>query len=218
MTAVTPESDVFPSSHYVQRKEELTQKTLTLGSGRVLSYLEEGPTGGIPVIALHGGCTGKEMFIFEKPIEGVRLFTIDRPGYGTSTNVDWRQPEPYSLETAVADIKEFVQKLELNDIVVVGYSSGATWAINLAAALPEQVRACVALAARCDVHHAQASDELRAASAHGDQYPTEALFSGVCDGAWSRGSFLGCCCACTWDWGAALVMVSVPPRTLCRSC
>lgn len=205
-SSVTPGDTVCPSPQYLKRKEALAPKTLVLECGRTLSYIDDGPADGVPVLAIHGGCSGKEVFLFDEPIPGVRLLSIDRPGYGGSTDVDWREPQPYLIRDAIMDVQEFIKHLQLDAIIVIGWSSGAMWALQTAAALPQRVRACIALASRCDIHHTQATDQLKEAAAQGESYPRMSLFDGACEGAWSRGSFLGCCFACTWDWGATLLM------------
>lgn len=62
-------------------------RVVTLGDGRRIAYAEWGRTDGRPIVLFHG-MPGSRLFCpDEKETEraGVRLITIDRPGYGRSS-------------------------------------------------------------------------------------------------------------------------------------
>lgn len=66
---------------------------------------------------------------------GVRLVTVDRPGYGQS------DPKPGSSVLGVAaDLRQLVTDRELSPVTAVGISAGGPYALGLAAHAPDDIR------------------------------------------------------------------------------
>ena len=111
-------------------------RTIRLRDGRVLAYSEWGDLTGRPVALLHGTpgsrliCPDEEATV----AAGVRLLTVDRPGYGLSdphagrTVLDW-----------VDDFIELTERLALPPCPVIGWSGGGPYALALGFRLPDRI-------------------------------------------------------------------------------
>jgi pimeloyl-ACP methyl ester carboxylesterase len=111
--------------------------TIHLRDGRALAYEEWGDSEGRPVFLFHGS-PGSRLFRPNQEVTAsshVRLFTVDRPGYGRSdpdpgrTMLDWAD-----------DVAELANALEIDRFAVVGTSSGSPYALACAVKLPARVR------------------------------------------------------------------------------
>ncbi len=115
---------------------------ITLPDSRTLAYAEYGDPGGWPLFFFHG-IPGSRLF--RPPDEvtaqmGVRLITMDRPGYGLSTFqpgrafIDWPR-----------DVAALADHLGIDRFAVAGHSGGGPYAAVCAWALPERVRGAALL-------------------------------------------------------------------------
>lgn len=89
-------------------------------NGITLSYIKEG--NGNPIILLHGN--GEDRHIFDELIDKLKIkftvYAIDSRNHGNST-----KSEDYSYETMAEDIHQFIEKLELRNVSLIGFSDGA---------------------------------------------------------------------------------------------
>jgi pimeloyl-ACP methyl ester carboxylesterase len=111
---------------------------MKLADGRTLAYSEWGDLRGSPLVLLHGEPGSRLMCpdVDATEAAGVRLITIDRPGYGRS------DPRPdRTLLSWVDDWVELADHLELPSCPVVGWSGGGPYALACAYRLPERVPA-----------------------------------------------------------------------------
>lgn len=108
-------------------------------NGMSLYYAEHGE--GEPVIVLHGGLGGSEMFAPALPELAARrrAITVDLQGHGRTPDVD----RPIRLETCADDVAALIRHLGLERVDVVGYSFGAGVGLRLAIQHPELVRKLV---------------------------------------------------------------------------
>jgi pimeloyl-ACP methyl ester carboxylesterase len=114
----------------------IADETLLLEDGRVLAWAEWGDPRGRPLVFLH--CSpGSRLFCPDEAAtaaEGVRLITVDRPGYGGS--------DP-SLDPTLAafarDIARLVDHLWLGRVGLMGWSAGGQHATAAAALLGDRV-------------------------------------------------------------------------------
>jgi pimeloyl-ACP methyl ester carboxylesterase len=108
-----------------------------LPDGRRIEYREFGDPSGVPAMYLHGTpSSGSEGQWLDRPTRahGVRLVSIDRPGYLRS------EAGPDRSFTSVArDIGAAAEALELSRFAVVGFSSGGGYAVATAHVLPDRV-------------------------------------------------------------------------------
>src|SRR4051794_22849903 len=113
----------------------LIDSTMRLRDGRTLAYAEYGDPIGTPVIYLHGTPASRLLYwAANMPAAGIRLISIDRPGYGRSdfhTNweiLDWP-----------ADVAQLVDALAIEHFAVMGISGGGPYAAACAFGLPTRV-------------------------------------------------------------------------------
>lgn len=85
-----------------------------------LNYTQSGK--GEPVILLHGN--GEDLHIFDQLVNKLNahftVYAIDSRNHGESSKT-----EDFSYETMVEDIFQFIQNLQLKDVLIVGFSDGA---------------------------------------------------------------------------------------------
>ncbi len=120
---------------------KILHRELSTSQGKVAlldsnpSYGNNAPT----VIFIHGHCTKKEFFRnqIEAPLfANYRLIAVDLPGYGKSEPPKDPQ-DVYNFPGFAGVVAELIGILELNNIVVVGWSLGGHVALELTAFLPQ---------------------------------------------------------------------------------
>ena len=119
-------------------REPRVDESITLRDGRALAYAEWGDQAGRPVVLFHGGGNSRLLCpdVAATRMAGVRLITIDRPGYGRSdprsdfTLLDW-----------VDDYAEFGELVGLPPCPIVAWSNGGPYALACAARIPDRVPA-----------------------------------------------------------------------------
>ena len=104
-------------------------------------YYEEHGTGGTPLVLLHGGMAGGEIFAGLAPAlaEGRRVIVPDLQGHGRTADID----RPLRPEHLAGDIAGLIGHLGLERADVMGYSLGSMVALRLALDHPELVRRLV---------------------------------------------------------------------------
>ena len=111
-------------------------RVVTLRDGRRMAYAEWGRMDGRPVVLFHG-MPGSRLFCPDEEATesvGVRLITIDRPGYGMSS------PHPgRTLLDWVSDYVEWIGLVGLAPCPIVGWSGGGPYALACAVHSPECV-------------------------------------------------------------------------------
>ena len=109
--------------------------SISLRDGRDLAYAEWADPDGQPVVLLHGSPGSRLMCPdLEATAEaGVRLISVDRPGYGRS------DPKPgRSTKDFVSDLTQLCDQLQLGSCTVCGWSGGGGYALACAWADPER--------------------------------------------------------------------------------
>lgn len=105
-----------------------------------LNYIQEGQ--GDPLILLHGN--GEDLQIFDKLISKLKkqftVYAIDSRNHGSSTRT-----EDFSYETMAEDIHQFIEKLELKHLSVIGFSDGAIISLLLTLKYPQTFKKMVLL-------------------------------------------------------------------------
>jgi pimeloyl-ACP methyl ester carboxylesterase len=118
-----------------------------LADGRDLAWRDFGTSDGAPVVALHGSPGSHSNFApvaYAAAREGVRLIALDRPGYGHST-FDPRR----TYERSAADIGELADHLNLEELGVLGWSSGGPNAASCARYLGGRILGCAIVSGPC---------------------------------------------------------------------
>jgi pimeloyl-ACP methyl ester carboxylesterase len=124
-------------------------EVLALADGRQLAWSEWGDPRGSPVVFLHP-CPGSRLLCPDPgatAAAGVRLITVDRPGYGRSDPV----AEP-TLAGFAFDLERLLDHLWLGQVRVVGWSCGGQYAAACAAVLGERVSAVALVATPAPDH------------------------------------------------------------------
>jgi pimeloyl-ACP methyl ester carboxylesterase len=111
-------------------------RTISLRDRRQLAYSEWGDLAGRPAFLLNGTPTSRLQCPDEAATElaGVRLITVDRPGYGRSDPRRGRK-----LLDFVDDFVELVDQLEVPSCPILGWSGGGPSAMALGFSLPDRV-------------------------------------------------------------------------------
>ena len=110
---------------------------IALRDGRRIAYCEWGDRDGRPLILCHGAPASR----FFGPDSdttaeaGVRLITVDRPGYGRSDPKPGRQILDWP-----ADVEQLAAALGVDEFDVAAHSSGGPYALACASRFPERVK------------------------------------------------------------------------------
>ncbi len=123
--------------------DPIADEALRLADGRLLAWAEWGDPRGSPVLFLHPS-PGSRMLcpdVEATALEGVRLITVDRPGYGGSDPV----ADP-TLSGFAHDLARLVDHLWLGQFSVVGWSGGGQYAAACGAQFGERVSALALVA------------------------------------------------------------------------
>jgi len=106
-----------------------------------ISYRESGS--GPALVLLHGIGSSSASWLFQlESLAGYRLIAWDAPGYGASAVLSVAEPRPADYAQA---LDEFLERLLLKDLVLVGNSLGCLMAGAYAALHPERVRSMLLL-------------------------------------------------------------------------
>jgi pimeloyl-ACP methyl ester carboxylesterase len=113
-----------------------------LSDGRALAWCEWGTPSGPTVLAFHGTPGSRVWWPGEAQTTaaGVRLLTVDRPGYGGSDPIPGRAVVDWA-----GDVAELTRHCGIDRFGVVGWSGGAPYAAAVAACLPDRLTGvCIA--------------------------------------------------------------------------
>ncbi|HUQ75956.1 MAG TPA: alpha/beta fold hydrolase, partial [Burkholderiales bacterium] len=109
---------------------------------KTISYRETGA--GQALVLLHGIGASSAAWLFQlETLKGHRLIAWDAPGYGESDFLPMEAPRAADYAQA---LHEFIERLLLKDVILVGNSLGCRMAAAYAAAHPERVRSMILLA------------------------------------------------------------------------
>jgi pimeloyl-ACP methyl ester carboxylesterase len=110
---------------------------LIRGDGRRVAWAEWGDPAGQPVVLIHRN-PGSRLLDPDSTATapaGVRLITIDRPGYGRTDPV----AEP-TRSAVASDLAAVVSEVGVDEVAMIGWSGGGMFALEAAAALGPRVR------------------------------------------------------------------------------
>lgn len=104
----------------------------------VVAGLRHGPTGGVPVLAVHGWLDNAASFLPMMPLlEGLDVVAVDLPGHGHSAHREG--PGDYLLPDWVLDLLAVLDALGWNRAALLGHSLGGAACLMTAVAAPERV-------------------------------------------------------------------------------
>jgi pimeloyl-ACP methyl ester carboxylesterase len=114
--------------------------------GRRIGWMARGPADGTPALYLHGspGSRLEQLLIPAEVLDrfGVRLISVDRPGYG---NTD---PLPGERSARARDVLAVCDALGVGRFPVIGVSGGGSNAVTLAAIAPDRVARTLVVSAQ----------------------------------------------------------------------
>ena len=101
----------------------LVAKTVCLGAGLDLEYVERGSRGGLPVVFLHGVTDSWGSFegVLARLPEPIHAYAVSQRGHGNSS----RPASGYRIADLGHDLWLFLNALEIERAVVVGHSMGS---------------------------------------------------------------------------------------------
>lgn len=127
--------------HYTEKKLTLTANKL------VISYIDEGAINAPTIIFIHGFPLNKLMW--EKQIEILkktyRVIAYDIRGHGNSDGGD----DDFSIELFVNDLICLMDALEIDKIILCGFSMGGYIALNAVENYPERFNALILCDTNC---------------------------------------------------------------------
>lgn len=113
--------------------------TITVSDRRTVGFADYGSRGHTPVLWCHGGPGNRlepSQVAGDAARAGLRLIGIDRPGYGRSTAQPGR-----TIGGWAADALAVLDRLGIDECVVLGASTGGAYALALAAQSPRVIGA-----------------------------------------------------------------------------
>jgi pimeloyl-ACP methyl ester carboxylesterase len=116
-------------------------------NGLDMYYEEHGSGDGTPLVLLHGGIAGGEIFAAVAPAlaEGRRVIVPDLQGHGRTAHID----RPLRAEDLADDVAGLIGQLGLERADVMGYSLGGSVAWRVAIQHPDRVRRLVVISTPC---------------------------------------------------------------------
>jgi pimeloyl-ACP methyl ester carboxylesterase len=130
--------------------------SILLADGRTLAFTDAGATDGSPIFYCHGAPGGRLDVAWMGDAfaaAGVRVISVDRPGYGGSS------PSPRrSMADWPADVAALADHLDLDRFAVIGLSSGGPYVAACAALLGDRVVVAAAIAGLTDMGWSGAYD------------------------------------------------------------
>lgn len=132
--------------------------SIALSTGMRMSYVEQGPAGGHPVIFLHGYSDSWYSYSRVLPIlpPEVRGFALSLRGHGDSD----RPASGYAMRDLAADVIAFMDAKRLVRATIVGHSMGSIVAQQVALAAPRRISGLVLIGAGRSVHNFAGVDQL----------------------------------------------------------
>lgn len=112
-------------------------KYIDLDNGERLAYRQAGKSGKT-LLLIHGNLSSSIHYqiLMNRLEKDFKIYAPDLRGFGDSS---YNNPIS-SLKDLAEDIKDFVLKLELKDIYLVGWSTGGGVAMELAAMIPDRIK------------------------------------------------------------------------------
>src|SRR5271168_3992846 len=113
-----------------------------------IAYLEAGPADGPPVILMHGWPSDPHDWDGVVPLlaeAGCRVLTPWLRGYGPTRFLDPSTPRSGQQAALGSDVRDFMDALNIEQAMLVGYDGGGRGAFVTAALWPERVRGLVSI-------------------------------------------------------------------------
>ncbi len=126
----------------------VSNKTIKLPDGRILSYYEFGDISGKPVFYFHGSGVASGMYaelLHDTALKtGIRLISPDRPGIGSSTYKPDRR-----LTEWPKDVEELANRLDISRFSIISESGGSAYAYACASIIPDRINKVAIVSGLC---------------------------------------------------------------------
>lgn len=123
------------------------KQTLTLSTGEQIAYHVFGQA--TPLVCIHAPCIGSINFLSQQPLsDSHQLVVPDLPGHGYSSPI----ASPFSIHDLAVRLDDFLNQLGLERPFLLGYSEGASIALEYALSYPEQVQGLILVSAFSEVN------------------------------------------------------------------
>lgn len=143
VSQATRPSNCVQLARYSTRAQSKENQTLKLPDGRVMGFSEFGDPSGRPLLYFHGypssRLEGTGMDHVARKTN-LRVFTLERPGFGISTPQPGRRVIDY-----VHDVKAFTDYMGFGRVAIMGGSGGGPYALACAHSLPRSMLSAVGL-------------------------------------------------------------------------
>src|SRR3954451_9043266 len=139
------------------------ERVIELHDGRHLAVTESGAPDGVPVLFFHGTPGSRRPGPTDPDLPrrlGIRLLTIDRPGFGRSTRQPGRVVHDWSL-----DVEDLVDQLDCPTFGLAAWSGGAAFALAAAEVHGSRVRGVAIVAPLGPFDDVEATEHLPRARA-----------------------------------------------------
>ncbi len=151
LVPVRPLDDTVPPRQLADADSRFISLGDELGTARLDVHYKDAGTGDPGIVLLHGfgGSTFSWRNVTPALSADHRVVAFDRPGFGLTTRPlpgEWSSDNPYSAEGQVRSTLALMDRLGLDEAVLVGHSAGGAVALATALAHPERVRALVLVA------------------------------------------------------------------------
>ncbi|MFD2214441.1 alpha/beta fold hydrolase [Metabacillus endolithicus] len=109
--------------------------TVQLNENKIIAYDDFGQ--GIPVLFIHPPGMGRHVFYYQRKLsEKMRIIVPDLSGHGDSSRI---KSSEVSIRHYSEELIELLNKLNLEEVVICGYSAGGVIAQNLCISYPNRV-------------------------------------------------------------------------------
>lgn len=123
-------------------KEKYSIKKVVVATDETIAYRKAGD-GPRTFLLIHGNTSSSVWLeeLMEQLAVDNTVYAIDLPGFGDSS---YLHPQ-YSLEQISLDVMDFIMKMQLQDIYLLGWSTGGGVSMELAAKIPERIKSLILL-------------------------------------------------------------------------
>jgi pimeloyl-ACP methyl ester carboxylesterase len=141
--ALAHPDDVVSAHRRVLAGSPARSRYVEIAPGRRVHVIEAGE--GPPLVLIHGsGPTGLLFLPLLERLNELRAIAVDRPGFGLSDSID---VDVGYRRSAVQTVGRILDAMGLDEVSLLGNSTGGTWAMWYGLARPERVRRLVLLGA-----------------------------------------------------------------------
>lgn len=116
-------------------------------NGLALHYLEWGENNGPTILLLHGFLSQAHIWysLASKFTPEYRVIALNQRGHGKS---GWSTDGAYSIDDHFTDLAQFIERLHLQDLILIGHSMGGRNALFYTACIPDRIAKLVLVDAR----------------------------------------------------------------------